>query len=65
MSTSKATRRKKQPYVPASIQDDLTANDHTVVETDKIFACDDEIPQPLQDPNYIPASVIDENGDRT
>lgn len=39
-------------------QDDLTADDHKVANTGKVFEPDDELPQPSQDPNWIPEGSV-------
>jgi len=45
--------------------DDLTAEDDLVIETDKDAPGDPDadLPVPDQDPNYMPASAVDENGE--
>lgn len=48
--------------VPDVQQDDLTEFDSLVEQTDKVFAADDRLTQPSQDPTWIPASVVDEFG---
>ncbi len=35
-------------------QEDLTGDDEKVENTEKVFAVDDDLPQPSQDPNWIP-----------
>ena len=44
--------------------DDLTADDHLAVETDKDAPGDPDadLPVPDQDPNFVPVSAVDENG---
>jgi hypothetical protein len=46
------------------MQEDLTADDHLVENTEKVFAADDELPFVTQDPTWVPTSVVDENGQR-
>lgn len=43
---------------------DLTADDDLAVETDKDDPDepDSDLPDPDQDPNVVPASTVDENG---
>jgi hypothetical protein len=45
-------------------QDDLTANDHLVEQTakDAPNSPDLDLPDPSQNPNWVPPSVVDENG---
>lgn len=49
---------------PGDGQEDLTADDYLAVPTAKVFE-DEALPQPPQDPEWRPASVIDEQGRRT
>jgi hypothetical protein len=46
-------------------QEDLTADDHLVEDTvkDSPDSPDVDLPDPPQDPGYIPPTVIDANGD--
>jgi hypothetical protein len=50
--------------VAAYEQDDLTADDHLVTQTEKDAADhpDAHLMQPVQDPDVIPPSVVDEFG---
>lgn len=41
---------------------DLTRYDHLAVNTAKVHPDDDAVPQPPQDPRWIPRSVVDEHG---
>jgi hypothetical protein len=45
--------------------DDLTADDHLAVETEKAAPDDPDadLPEPDQDPAVIPTSVVDVDGD--
>ena len=44
--------------------DDLTADDHLAVETEKAAPGDPDadLPDPDQDPDHVPSSAVDENG---
>jgi len=46
--------------------DDLTVDDHLAVETEKAAPGDPDadLPEPDQDPTYVPASAVDENGEQ-
>lgn len=46
-------------------QDDLTADDHLVQNTEKHAPGDPdaELPSPPQDPSYVPESAVDEHGE--
>jgi hypothetical protein len=48
-------------------QDDLTADDHLVEQTSKDApnSPDLDLPDPPQDPSWVPPSVIDASGDRS
>lgn len=50
--------------VAAFEQDDLTADDHLVAQTEKDAPDhpDDDLPAPSQDPDVVPDSVVDEHG---
>lgn len=52
-------------YVDPDGQDDLTADDHRVAQTRKVFATDDALPQPSQWQSWVPESVVDEHGEPT
>ena len=43
---------------------DLTADDHLAVDTDKEApdGVDSDLPVPDQDPDVVPSSAVDENG---
>ena len=45
---------------------DLSDDDHLAEETDKDAPGDpdDDLPEPDQDPNFVPVSTVDENGHR-
>lgn len=45
-------------------QEDLTADDNLVEQIAKVFPADDDLPAPTQDRGFVPASVVDEHGDR-
>ena len=41
---------------------DLTGDDGLVRETEKNPDADADLPEPDQDPNFVPASTVDEDG---
>jgi hypothetical protein len=67
---SREARKKKGDSMPQLDQDllenaaDLTADDHLAAETPKDAPddTDTDLPAPDQDPNHVPSSTVDENG---
>ena len=45
---------------------DLSDDDHLAEETDKNTPddADDDLPEPDQDPNFVPVSTVDDNGQK-
>lgn len=44
-------------------QEDLTDTDHLVVQTGKVAGDEDQLPILSQSPEWVPASVVDDQGE--